>query len=108
MKIKKIIKELIKLFEYKKPIVNIEKVKKGQRTPEGAILDLLFPWDKQGQPVLVKFFISEAGVAVTVSPRYNKTIDVYSGSGTAKEIGVTVINYLGHYFKRTQPWTHQR
>lgn len=108
MKIKKTVEELIKLFDYKRPIVNIEKVKKGKKTPEGAILDLLFFWDKNHQPVLAKFFISEAGVAVTVSPTYNKTIDIYSGSGTPKEIGIEVINYLGHHFKNIQPWTHQR
>ena len=102
MKIKRTIRELMRLFEYKKPVVYVEKVKKGEKTPEGAILDLLFFWDKKSeQPVLAQFFVSESGVAVTVSPKYDQSCDVYSGSGTPKDIAVSVINFLGGHFSKS-------
>jgi hypothetical protein len=94
--------ELINLFDYKKPLVHVEEVKRNKLTPPAAILTLLFHWDKDRQ-VVTTFHVADSGVVATVSTKHKAAREVYSGSGTPKEVAVTVVNWLQKHFSTRPP-----
>ena len=98
MKTGRMVKELIDLFDYKKPVINVVKVEEGELTPAAAILDLLFfSGPKSQRTVVAKFFISDQGTVATVHPSRSEEHEVYSGASKPKEAALAVINWMnGH------------
>lgn len=104
MRVGKILKKIIDLFEYKKPVIHVERTSKSVlkerpdiKIPESALLELLFFRDKKAEePILVQFFVSESGTIAVVSPTHQERYEAYSGSGSPQEIAVSVINWLSN------------
>lgn len=95
MKTGRMVKEIIDLFEYKKPVVALETVKKGKLTPPAAILDLLFFYGPKSEKTIVaKFFISDKGCVATVHPSRTEEHEVYSGASHPKDAALAVINWM--------------
>lgn len=107
MAVGKTIKELIDIFEYKKPLIHVEKIERKTLTPPAAILTLLFFWDTERQ-VVATFHVADSGVVATVSPSEKKSYEVYSGSGSPKDIAVSVVNWLARHFCDRPPTTTRR